>query len=82
MRNLVFALALLGSAVGLLAVTTTDVVAQKQTRSYDECRQLAISRGWNKPSPSAAQRYLRRKAAGLPTHPTGFIGRCLAGIQE
>jgi hypothetical protein len=79
MRILV--LALLGSAVCLPAVTPTVVAAQKQARSYDECRQLAISRGW-KPRQNASARYLRRKAAGLETHPIGFMARCLAGIQD
>jgi hypothetical protein len=69
------------SAVCLPAVTPTVVAAQKQARSYDECRQLAISRGW-KPRQNASARYLRRKAAGLETHPTGFMARCLAGIQD
>lgn len=80
MRNPVFAL--FGSAVCLLAVTTTVVAAQKQARSYDECRQLAISRGWTRPGLNASARYQRRKAAGLMTHPTGFIGRCMAGMQN
>ena len=79
MRNLV--LALLGSAVCLMAVTTTNVTAQTHGRSYDECRQLAISRGW-KPRQNASARYLRRKAAGLKTQPEGFMARCLAGIQD
>jgi hypothetical protein len=79
MRNLV--LALLGSAVCLLAVTTTGVAAQKQGRSYDECRQLAISRGW-KPRQNAGARFLRRKAAALKTQPEGFMARCVAGIQD
>jgi hypothetical protein len=80
MRNSV--LVLLGSAVCLLAVATTVGAAQKQARSYDECRQLAISRGWARPGLNASARYQRRKAAGLTTHPTGFIARCMAGIQE
>lgn len=75
-------LVLLGSAVCLLAVATTVAVAQKQARSYDECRQLAISRGWAKPGLNASARYQRRKAAGLGTHPIGFIARCMAGIQD
>jgi hypothetical protein len=80
MRTSLFVL--LGSAAGLLAVTTGVTAGQKQARSYDECRQLAISRGWARPGLNASARYMRRKAAGLVTHPTGFIGRCMAGIQD
>jgi len=79
MRILV--LALLGSAVCLPVEKTTVVAAQQQARSFDECHQLAISRGW-KPRQNAAARYLRRKAAGLETHPEGFMARCLSGIQN
>jgi hypothetical protein len=72
---------LLGSAVCLVAVTTIVMAAQKRGRSYEECRQLAISRGWTKPSLHASARYQRREAAGLKTNPTGFMGLCMAGIQ-
>jgi hypothetical protein len=71
----------LGSLACLVA-TTVVVAAQKSGRSYDECRQLAISRGDARPSIKAAARYRMRKAAGLTTHPTSFIARCMAGIQD
>jgi len=74
-------LVILGSVLCLVA-STVVVTAQKQGRSYEECRQLAISRGWSPPRQHAAARYLRRKAAGLETHPEGFMARCLAGIQD
>jgi hypothetical protein len=71
----------LGS-VACLVATTAIVAAQKQGRSYEECRQLAISRGDARPGPNAGARYRRRKAAGLYTHPTGIIARCMAGVQD
>ena len=74
-------LVILGSAACFIAATVV-VAAQKQGRSYEECRQLAISRGDARPSIKAAARYRMRKAAGLTTHPTGFIARCMAGIQD
>jgi hypothetical protein len=79
MRNPV--LITLGS-VACLVATTVVVAAQMQGRSYDECRQLAISRGDARPSIKAASRYRMRKSAGLTTHPTGYIARCMAGIQD
>jgi hypothetical protein len=51
-------------------------------KSYQECHDLAVSRGLARPSQNAGQRYLRLRAAGMPTHPTGFIARCMAGIQD
>jgi len=30
----------------------------------------------------AGQRYQRLKVAGHTAHPTGFIARCMAGIQD
>jgi hypothetical protein len=51
-------------------------------RSYDECRQLAVSRGLARPSMNSGQRYERLQAAGLKTKPQGFIARCMAGIQD
>jgi hypothetical protein len=74
-------LVILGSVACLVAATVV-VAAQKQGRSYDECRQQAISRGDARPSIKAAARYRMRKAAGLTTHPTGFIARCMAGVQD
>jgi hypothetical protein len=75
-------LVILWSAACLFAASTDTAVAQKHARSYDEFRQLAISRGDIRPSVKAAARYRMRKAAGLTTQPTGFIARCMAGIQD
>ena len=80
MRNIL--VVMLVWAICFLAAMTNVVAAQKRARSYDECRQLAISRGWAKPRINASARYQRREAAGLNTHPIGFIGRCMAGIQD
>ena len=79
MRNPV--LVMFGSVVCLVA-TTVVVAAQKQARSYDECRQVANSRGISRPSVNAGARYQRLKAAGQKAHPTGFIARCMAGLQD
>jgi hypothetical protein len=79
MQNPVFVI--LG-VVACLVASTVVVAAQRQGRSYEECRQLAISRGDVRTSIKAAARYQRRKAAGLTTHPTGIIARCMAGSQD
>ena len=60
--------------------STTSFAGGK--RSYEECRELAVSRGLARPSPNAGQRYQRLTAAGSTAHPTGFIARCMAGIQD
>lgn len=80
MRNSI--LLLFGSVACFLAATTATVTAQKQARSYDECRELAIERGLTRPSMDSGQRYQRLKAAGLKAHPQGFIARCMAGQQD
>jgi hypothetical protein len=59
---------------------TTGFAGDK--KSYQECRDLAVSRGIARPGADAGQRYQRLKAAGATTHPTGFIARCMAGIQD
>ena len=69
-------------AIVVFAVPVASLSAEGKGRSYDECRQLAVSRGLVKPSMDSGQRYARLKAAGLKTKPTGFIARCLAGIQD
>jgi hypothetical protein len=51
-------------------------------KSYQECRDLAVSRGLARPSPDAGQRYQRLTTASSTAHPTGFIARCMAGIQD
>jgi hypothetical protein len=60
--------------------STTSFAGGK--KSYLECRDLAVSRGLARPSPDAGQRYRRLTAAGSTAHPTGFIARCMAGIQD
>lgn len=75
-------LVILGSGACLFAAGTVTAVAQKHARSYDECRQLGIARGLSKPSVLAGDRYNRLKVAGQKTHPTGFIARCMAGLQD
>jgi hypothetical protein len=60
--------------------STTSFAGGK--KSYEECRDLAVSRGLARPSPNAGQRYQRLTAAGSTAHPTGFIARCMAGIQD
>jgi hypothetical protein len=58
---------------------TTSFAGDK--KSWQECHDLAVSRGLTRTSPEAGQRYLRLKAAGHTAHPTGFVARCMAGIQ-
>jgi hypothetical protein len=64
----------------LLLFSTTSFAGSK--KSYEECRDLAVSRGLARPSPNAGQRYQRLTAASSTAHPTGFIARCMAGIQD
>jgi hypothetical protein len=51
-------------------------------KSWQECHDLAVARGLARTSSNAGQRYQTLKAAGHTTHPTGFIARCMAGIQD
>ena len=51
-------------------------------KGYEECRALAVSRGLMRQNVDAGQRYQRLKVAGQTAHPTGFIARCMAGIQD
>jgi hypothetical protein len=60
--------------------STTGLAVEK--KSYQECHELAVSRGLVRQSPVAGQRYERLKVTGHITHPTGFIARCMAAIQE
>jgi hypothetical protein len=69
-------------AIIFCAIPAAGSSAQGTGRNYDECRQLAISRGLARPSVDSGQRYLRLQAAGHKAKPTGFIARCMAGIQE
>jgi hypothetical protein len=69
------------AALFVLALFSTTSFAGGK-KSYQECRDLAVSRGLARPSPDAGQRYQRLTAAGSTAHPTGFIARCMAGIQD
>ena len=69
-------------AVIFCAIPFASLSAEGKGRSYDECRQLAVSRGLARPSMDSGQRYERLQAAGHKTKPTGFIARCMAGIQD
>jgi hypothetical protein len=69
-------------AITLCAIPAASLAAGVKGRSYDECRQLAVSRGLTRPSMNSGQRYERLQAAGLKTRPQGFIARCMAGIQD
>jgi hypothetical protein len=60
--------------------STTGFAGDK--KSWQECHDLAVSRGLAHTSPDAGQRYQRLKVAGHTAHPTGFIARCMAGIQD
>ena len=71
----------LGTIV-IFSVPTANLYAEGKGRSYDECRQLAISRGLTRPSMDSGQRYARLQASGHKAKPTGFIARCMAGIQD
>ena len=55
--------------------------ASKHERSFEECRDLAVSRGVaiRKTGDIYQREYMQRKAAGLKTTPKGFIVRCMAG---
>jgi hypothetical protein len=64
------------------AIPAASLYAEGKGRSYDECRQLAVSRGLTRPSMDSGQRYERLQAAGHKTKPQGFIARCMAGIQD
>lgn len=66
----------------LCALPAAALSAEGKGRSYDECRQLAVSRGLTRPSMDSGQRYERMRAAGRKTKPQGFIARCMAGIQD
>jgi hypothetical protein len=70
------------SVILLLLTSGIATQAAANGRSFDECRQLAVSRGLARPSMDSGQRYERLKAARLKTKPQGFIARCMAGIQD
>jgi len=60
--------------------STTGFAGDK--KSWQECHELAVSRGLVRTSSDAGQRYQRLKVSGHTTHPTGFIARCMAGIAD
>jgi hypothetical protein len=66
--------------VALPLLSTTGLAGDK--KNYEDCRALAVSRGLMHQSVDAGQRYQRLKVAGHTAHPTGFIARCMAGIQD
>jgi len=66
--------------LALPLISTTGFAGAK--KSWQECHELAVSRGLVRTSPDAGQRYQRLKAAGHTAHPTGFIARCMAGIVD
>jgi hypothetical protein len=77
MRNLIA----LGTII-ICAIPAATSSAEGKGRSYDECRDLAVSRGLTRPSMDSGQRYERLQAAGHKTKPQGFIARCMVGIQD
>jgi hypothetical protein len=74
-------LACVAIACLVLAGVQTPAAGSKHERSFEECRDLAVSRGVPiRATGKIYQReYMQRKAAGLKTTPKGFIVRCMAG---
>ena len=68
------------SAVSILSVSPV-AAEDKKGRSFEECRDLAVSRGVPiRTTGKVFQReYMQRKAAGMKTDPKGLIARCMAG---
>ena len=69
-------------AFGLLSfVMSVPAVGYAKERTYDECQQLAISRGIpiKRTHPD---RYTMLKGMGEKTNPKGFMARCMAGLQN
>ena len=66
--------------VTLPLISTTGFAGDK--KGWQACHDLAVSRGLTRISQDAGQRYQRLKAADHTAHPTGFIARCIAGIQD
>jgi hypothetical protein len=65
----------------LCGVHETLAAGTKRERSFEECRDLAVSRGVpiRKSGDVYQREYMQRKAAGLKTTPKGLIVRCMAG---
>ena len=51
--------------------------ASAKSRSFDECRQLAVERGVK--NPRYPRRYLGLEATGAKSKPQGFMAQCMAG---
>jgi hypothetical protein len=69
----------LGTVIVTFALCA-PALATKQAasaRSYEECHQLAVSRGL-RPG-KRAERYEMLKGFGHKTNPQGMIARCMAG---
>jgi hypothetical protein len=65
--------------IGALAFPAASLAASKRT--FEECQQLAISRGI--PIKRAhPNRYMMLKGFGEKTKPKGFMARCMAGVQD
>ena len=73
--------AVAAACIALVEVHQTLAAGGKHERSFEECRDLAVSRGVAiRATGKIYQReYMQRKAAGLKTTPKGFIVRCMAG---
>ena len=65
----------------MAADVQASAAASKHERSFEQCRDLAVSRGVaiRKTGEIYQREYMQRKAAGLKTTPKGFIVRCMAG---
>lgn len=70
--------AALGVLLFFVTVATSSFAA---TRTFEECQQLAVSRGIpiKKAHPD---RYMMLKGFGEKTKPKGFMARCMAGLQD
>ena len=72
----------LGITCAVFIFSNAPLAAEnKGGRSFEECRDLAVSRGVSiRATGKVFQReYMQRKAAGTKTDPKGLIARCMAG---
>jgi hypothetical protein len=74
-------IAALGLLIVVLAIPVASLAAKKEGRTYEECQQLAISRGIPIKR-THAHRYMMLKGMGQKTEPKGFMARCVAGLQD
>jgi hypothetical protein len=67
--------------VTLCGMQQTLAAGSKHERTFEECRDLAVSRGVpvRKTGDVYQREYMQRKAAGLKTTPKGLIVRCMNG---